>query len=298
MSTALLDYQHEIGGVLIGAGTAVLLGNIEGLGRATVRATDVDPPDQDGTWPGQDYYAARTVRIPAGIRTPGDAGAALDILASLQAAADDPGVRLQGGAVMDLRLKLPGRDVRVLHGRLRTLDADLEQVVHGWIPLDLQFVAVDPRFYADDLSVVSVPLGQVFGGGFSAPVRAPVRVTSTAGADARPGWVTNAGTAETWPLLRIDGPCTNPTITHVESGRALTLNTSIPAGDWIEIDTRPTWRTVLRGNGGNASTTLTGSSRIDLFSMPAGRSELRWTAVDDTNTCRLTVSWRSAWLAL
>lgn len=84
-------------------------------------------------------------------------------------------------------------------------------------------------------------------------------------------------------------------ITHVESGHVLRLNTTVDRSDFIEIDTRPTWRSVLRGTGGSVPLT---AGRLDTFSLPPGRSEIRWQALDPTNTSRLTVTWRSAWTTL
>jgi hypothetical protein len=97
-------------------------------------------------------------------------------------------------------------------------------------------------------------------------------------------------------VLTVNGPCANPRITHVETGRVLELRTTIPAGQSVVIDTRPTVRTVTRSGGGTL--TLTPASRIDAFSLPKGSSELRWTANDPTNTSSLSVRWAPAWIAL
>ncbi|MFF4409795.1 phage distal tail protein [Streptomyces sp. NPDC001404] len=296
MNTPLRDHQHDLGGLVIGTGTPVVIAAIEGLGRAPVRPNDIDPPQGDGVWVGPDYYTGRTVRIDAGIRTPGDQAQALDILATLQELHDDPAVRLTGGATTQLRLKLPGRDVRVLFGRLRKAEPTLKDLIHGWVPLDIEFLAADPLFHADTVQSTTIPLGRVSGGGFTAPVVAPVVVNPGPAAATRPGRITNEGTAPAWPVLRITGPCANARITHVETGRTLQVNATIAAGEWIEIDTRPTWRSALRSNGGHAQ--LTPASRIDLFALPSGSSEIRWSATDPTNTCRLAVSWRPAWTAL
>ncbi|MFD9792091.1 hypothetical protein ACFWXK_14195 [Streptomyces sp. NPDC059070] len=298
MTADLTDHQHELGGVVIGTGTPVVIATIEGLGRPEMRTADVDPPHADGVWLGADYYAARTVRIDAAIKTPGDQAAALDVLAALQRVHDDPAVRLSGGAATELRMKFPGRDVRVLTGRLRKAEADLAQLVHGWVPIDMEFVAGDPYFYSDLPQQVSLPLGVISGGGFRAPVNAPILVTPAPGGTQRPGHLSVEGTVPAWPVLRITGPCANPRITHVESGRVLELAATIGAGDWIEIDTRPPWRTVLRANGGNAAPALSPGSRLDRFTLPPGPSELRWQADDPTNTARLTCTWRPTWAAL
>ena len=73
---------------------------------------------------------------------------------------------------------------------------------------------------------------------------------------------------------------------------------TLAAGRWVELDTRPGYRTVTWDNGGNASAYLTPGSRIDLFSLPPDTSEMRWTAFDNTNTARMRLTWRDAYIAL
>jgi len=295
----LTDWQYELGGVLMGAGTPIQVIETTGLGRALVRDNDADQPSMDGAFAGPDYYTSRQVQFDAAVRIPGDPAACHDVVDALQAQADDPAVRLAGGVTMPLRMKRPGRPVKVLNGRLRKVDPEYAQVIHGYVPLDIEFVATDPTFYADADSVTEIPLGWLTGGGFAAPVVAPIYVQSGTVAADRPGWATNNGTGHAWPIIRITGPVATVTITHAETGRQLSFPTlNLSADQWIEIDTRPGYRTVTRENGGNASTLLSAASRIDLFSLPPGRSEMRWTGFDNTNTARMRLTWRDAYTAL
>lgn len=299
MPLELTDFQYDLGGVLIGAGTSVNVIETTGLGRPPVRDTDVDQPSMDGQFAGPDYWTARQVQFDAAIRIPGDPGACHSMVASLQAVTDAAAVRLAGGEGLTLRIKRPGRPVKQLTGRVRKLDPEYRQVIHGYVPLDLEFVAQDPTWYADQESTTELPLGWLTGGGFAAPVVAPIYVQDGTVAADRPGWVTNTGDADAWPVLRITGPCSNVTITHVASARSLALPTLTLASErWVELDTRPGYRTVTWDNGGNASAYLSPASRIDLFTLPPGTSEMRWTAFDSTNTARLRVTWRDAYTAL
>jgi hypothetical protein len=295
----LNDWQYDLGGVLIGAGTPVQVLETTGLGRPPVRDNDVDQPSMDGQFAGPDYWAGRQIQFDAAIRIPGDAAACHDMVAALQAATDPAAVRLVGGQGLTMRIKRPGRPVKSLTVRARKLDPEYKQVIHGYVPLDMEFLAHDPVFYADQDSITELPLGWLTGGGFAAPVVAPIYVQDGTVAADRPGWVTNGGDADAWPIIKITGPCANVTITHVASGRALALPTlNLAAGRWLQIDTRPGQRTVTWDNGGNASTYLSPGSRIDLFSLPPGQSEMRWTAFDSTNSARLAVTWRDAYIAL
>ncbi|MFF0009580.1 hypothetical protein ACFYQT_40000 [Streptomyces tibetensis] len=295
----LEDFQYDLGGVVIGAGTSVQVIETTGLGRPPVRESDVDQPSMDGQFAGPDYWAGRQIQFDAAIKIPGDPAACHDMVATLQAVTDAAAARLVGGQGLALRIKRPGRPVKQLTVRARKLDPEYGKVIHGYVPLDIELLAHDPTFYADEPSTTELPLGWLTGGGFAAPVTAPIYVQDGTVAADRPGWVTNQGTADAWPIMRITGPCANVTITHVVSGRSLTLPTlSLAAGRWVEIDTRPGYRTVTWDNGGNASTYLSPASRIDLFSLPPGQSEMRWTAFDGTNSARLRVTWRDAYIAL
>ncbi len=295
----LEDFQYDLGGVVIGAGTSVQVIETSGLGRPPVRESDVDQPSMDGQFAGPDYFGGRQIQFDAAIKIPGNAAACHDMVASLQAVTDAASVRLVGGQGMALRIKRPGRPVKRMTVRARKLEPEYRQVIHGYVPLDIELLAHDPTFYADEPSSTELPLGWLTGGGFAAPVTAPIYVQDGTVAADRPGWVTNNGTADAWPIMRITGPCSSVTITQVASGRSLNLPTlDLAAGRWIEIDTRPAYRTVPWDNGGNASTYLSPSSRIDLFSLPPGTSEVRWTAFDNTNSARLNVTWRDAYTAL
>ncbi|XUM00284.1 phage distal tail protein [Streptomyces venezuelae ATCC 10712] len=297
--TILADWQIDFAGVLIGHDTPVAVSNVEGLGAAELRTQDVLNPVDDGAFPGVDLYAPRTVRIEAGIRTPGDPAAALDKLAEIEAVAANAKVRRTAGALAQLRLRWPGRDTKVLFGRIRRAEAvSTAQAIHGWIPLDLEFTALDPRLHGDSISSITLPLDiSHSSGGFRAPLVAPI-TTGIATPETRPGWVINEGNVGAWPSIRITGPVANPRLVHVESGRVLELGLTLGVGERIDIETRPGTRWVLRNGTGNAASALSNASRLDLFQIPPGRSEIRWTATDYTNSTRLAVSWRPAWTAL
>lgn len=294
----LRDWQMDIAGILLGTGTDIPIGDVEGIGAPELRTQDVENPAGDGTFPGVDLYEARTIRLEAGIRTPGDPARGLDLLAQLQCAADNPAIRQAPGAHDVLRIQWPGRPTRRLYGRLRRVEAtSTANTVNGWIPLDIQFVAHDPRFHDDDASSLTLALSATGLGGFRAPLVAPL-TTGVAIPDERRGRLNNAGNLPAWPTLRITGPCTNPRIRHVQSGRVVELSVSLGTGEHIDVETRPGTRWVLKNGTTNLAPYLSAASRLDTFTIPPGTSELWWTARNYTNSTRLAVTWRSAWSAL
>lgn len=294
----MIPWQIEIAGVMLGPGTDIPVGDMDGLASAPVRSQDVDIPHGDGAFAGSDLYEARPITIEAGIRTPGSPQAALDILARLQSAADDPRVRTVPGAHTVLRIALPGRPAKRLHGRLREVQpASLKDLVHGWIPISITFTAHDPRFHADTENSLHLPLSAAGLGGLRAPIVAPV-TTGVAIPDERRGWVHNDGNRAAWPSLRITGPCSNPRIRHVETGKPIELAATIGRGEYVDIETRPGTRWVLLNGTGSLATALSPASRLDDFILPAGTSEVWWTARDHTADTRLSITWRSAYSAL
>ncbi|MDJ0383199.1 hypothetical protein [Streptomyces sp. G-G2] len=297
MTIVLKDFQVELGGVVIGHGTRVPMAEIEGLGRAPVRGDVVPRPGADGAWAGTDWYEARTIRIDCGIRTPGDPAAGVAILSDLQELADAPEARTTPGAVMPLRIQWPGRETRVLFGRLRRVDPSWENAAVGWIPLDIEFVAVDPRFYADSTSALTLSLSAKGLGGLKAPLVAPLN-TGVSLPDERRGWVRNGGTLAAWPSLRITGPCIDPRIYMPKTGQLLQLSVSLTTGEYIEIETRPGTRWALRNGAENVAAGMSTDSRLDRFQIPVGSTELWWTARGYSSASRLSVTWRAAFKSL
>lgn len=156
----LAPWQYEIGGVVLGRGSYVPVGDIEGLGAPATRPQDADNPNSEGTTPGRDFYGPRTLRFEAGIKTPGDPEKAAAILARLELALDDPEARTSPDGRHILRGRWPGHTTRRMYGRLRRMEAtSTATAVHGWIPLDIEFAGLDdPRWYDDELSALTLGL--------------------------------------------------------------------------------------------------------------------------------------------
>ncbi|MGP8302002.1 hypothetical protein ACTPOK_29595 [Streptomyces inhibens] len=304
----LAPWQYEIGGVVLGTGTRIPVGDVEGLGSPATRPQDADNPTGDGTFPGQDFYGPRTIRMEAGIKTPGDPVAAADLLARLELALDTPEARTRPEGRAVLRGRWPGHNTRRLYGRLRRVEAtSTTTAINGWIPLDIEFAATDPRWYADDLSKLRLGLDQAakhpsgdrtVDKSMGPPACCASVDPDHKPTDDRPGWIANHGNVASWPSIRIHGPVTNPRIWNTVTGRALELDLELRAGEWVEMETRPRTRWALRNGTVNVANDLTPRSRLDKFVIPRGRSEIGWSADDLTGTARLEMTWRSAYTAL
>ncbi|MEU0839487.1 hypothetical protein ABZ370_08450 [Streptomyces sp. NPDC005962] len=305
----LAPWQYEIGGVVLGTGSYVPVGNVEGLGAPATRPQDADNANSDGSSPGRDFYGPRPLRFEAGIKTPGDPVKAAEILARLERAVDRPDARTSPDGRHVLRGRWPGHATRRMYGRLRRMEASsTATAVHGWIPLDIEFVGLDnPRWYDDEPSKLTLGLDQ------AAPTTGADRTVDEAmgrpaacrpaapnhrPADDRPGWVTNHGDVPTYPSLRVHGPVTDPRIWNTATHRTLELDLSLREGEWVEMETRPATCWALRNGTVNVANDLSPASRLDLFTLPPGRSEIAWSATDPSGTARLEVAWRSAYTTL
>lgn len=108
--------------------------------------------------------------------------------------------------------------------------------------------------------------------------------------------VTNAGTVDVHPLLRLYGPCTDPRVENQSTGdRLVFTGLTVAAGDWIEIDCR---EATIRLNG------LASQSRYARLDFAAstflrllpGLNTVRYYPVSFSAGARLEVRYRSAWI--
>lgn len=120
--------------------------------------------------------------------------------------------------------------------------------------------------------------------------------------DAQPAGTTpivSAGTATTYPVIRMFGPCDGPTIQHTAADGTVSELTmpslSIAAGDFVEIDTRE--RTVLY----NANPADSRYSEIDFASsrwwaIAPGTQTVRFDPDTSSPPAQAEVVWRDAYI--
>lgn len=118
--------------------------------------------------------------------------------------------------------------------------------------------------------------------------------------------ILNSGSTDTWPVITITGPCTNPSIIYQGNSVSLMLQTSLAANQTAVISTVPWNRyvgvTSSIGADPYGSTPVGASlsgivrgSPLDALMIPAGASvPVTYSAQDLTGTSRCTVSWRNA----
>ena len=282
--TIVADYQLDVAGLLLGAGTSYELPDgVEGLGLPEVRTSDVPRPQDDGLFYGSDFLGKRTLTFRATILgdDPDDAGVKMDALAAVWQPPEG------SSANVPLTLEIPGQVSRVLFGRPRRLAFDLDNLKSGIVVATLQYDVADPRWYDAVQSVLSTAAATSGGG---RTYNRTYNMTYAAGGTGGNLTAINAGNRRTRPVLTITGPSNTPRVENVTAGRYLLFNLTLGVGDFLVVDLDA--RTVLLG--GTASRYSSLSSGSSWWDLAPGVNLLKFTSADSLGT--LQVAYRSAWL--
>lgn len=234
-------------------------------------------PRQSGAFSGRGYSVARTVTANG------------HIIAPTNQAAEDAFDRLNAAVRLDdtpFRVSQGGRTRwQMFHRSDDVLDTWLNDRTVAW---SLQMASDDWRKFGADVTG-STALPSTTGG-----LTLPTRVPFTINAVTVTGQVslTNPGNEPGPVVLRIDGPCQGPVITHVSSGAQLVFSSSLVLGpgEFLLIDMER--RTVLANGQASRSGYITsrGWSQFD-----PGVNTYSFTAAVYDAASLLTVTGTPAW---
>lgn len=141
--TITADWQAELRGVTMGAGTPfILTGPIGGLGLPAPRGGDQERGNSAGNVAGYDVANRRTLTVPLGINGT-DADDAWALYETLKAAWTSTVVDV----AFDLRLPGFASVSRRFYGRPRGLDVEIGLLKSGWVDALGTFDALDPFAY-------------------------------------------------------------------------------------------------------------------------------------------------------
>ena len=227
--------------------------------------------------------------------SPAQGSAAMDAYSSLAGWWNDPTIRLTDGAVQVFRAYYPGSSVvRRCYGRGRKIVPVMGQVFMGVVPFTSQFQCADNTWYSDTLQSVNMTTRPSYYGTFTPPVTPPYQLSAVLSyQDA----IVNIGTLPTWPVITIHGPISYPGYQVVNTQIGIEYLANMSASDTLVIDTRPWARTAMLNGNTSVAGLLTGSAMIALQAQP-GATRVRLLGQDKTGTATMTVSWRSATLAI
>lgn len=209
-------------------------------------------------------------------------------------------IRDSPGAVIPLRYRVGGRTRRV-YGRPRRFEAPPDnRILGGYVPISSDFKCVDGFHYDDVETAVTLQLGSLMadpdqvdsGGGFVFPVTFP---TTSLAPTTQQDQFRVLGDAPAYPVVRFNGPVTNPKL--VTDEWTLSLEHQIPTGSYVEIDTRPWRQTVLLNGTASLAGKLGRRQRLSRVAFEPGRFEAMYTGSTTANsTCE--VRWANTWTSL
>jgi len=272
----LIDWQNTT--IQLGTSTDYPVVSFDGLGVPNLRTSDTTRPRDHGAYLGVDYVDVRTVTL-SGFVQAADADTALELLDTLKArwcpSADPTDMHR-------LTFRLPGIGDRQLFGRPRRLAANVEQVAHGLIGWDLEFVASDPFIKSLAATSVSVPVSSVSGG---RTYDRDYDLTYPGSGVTGTTTVTVGGTCAARPTVVFHGPLTDPTLVNNTTGEQFGVNLTISAGDVLVVDFDA--RTVLLGGTSSRyGAVAAGSTWFDL-EVGQNRFRLNDSAGSTTGSCTI-----------
>lgn len=124
-----------------------------------------------------------------------------------------------------------------------------------------QCLAPDPAFYGPTAQVATFELENQEGTPVPTPVPTPIGEDTLDDT----GIILYAGSANSYPVIRINGPIIDPVITNETTGFSIEFidDTEIALGEWWEIDTAA--GTIVDENGDSQLGSLSSESSLSLF---------------------------------
>jgi len=281
---SLSAYQWSFNGYVGGPGTDLEVRELTGIDMPAVRSGDSGRPRDHGMFRGLDVMGGREPSLTGDLHplsgTLEEAEGELD-------AATVPG----GSEDTPLFLNLEGWGTLACMARVRKrqMPRDIQLALGNLGKVALLWAADDPRWYAQTQQASVAPLNPT--SGFSFPL------SFGGGSVAGSLSITNTGNIEARPLLIVEAPCENPSITNVTAKGSpnLTFNLTVGAGAKLVIDTDMHTATYY-----TAGTTL-GATRLGTlaygsqwWTLAPGVSTIQFLAA--TAEGDLSCQWASAYL--
>ena len=153
----------------------------------------------------------------------------------------------------------------------------------------VSLIAHDPFFK----SALSLDAGtSTITTGLTIPFTIPATITSPNRFDTT---IDNEGDVPTGPVIEIDGPCTNPVLANITSGKILGVNVVVPTGGVLTIDMG--LRTITLVSGGSTSNLL-GSMTGVFWELLPGTNDVSIYSQDPSNPFDTTISWIGKFLGV
>jgi hypothetical protein len=258
------------------------------VGDANRAVDDLSAADGDGNLFGADSIAGRTVALSFGVdgATAAETRSRYETLAALWRA---DSIRSKPGATFEL----VAPSGRAAIGRPRRIAPSEFRLLHYPPAIDIEadFETADDLWYADQLERI-VTLGTIGVGAIEVPMSVPVPSTPPT---ERPQGFTVGGSVDTWGIFTAFGPISAPEIEIPGVLRYSFSRLTLAYDQWIQVDTRPWRRTILRNDGAPLGGALdSSSSLLSEGGLPPGAHQLVLRGSSPTGTPRASVRWRDA----
>lgn len=215
---------------------------------------------------------------------------ALDTLGKTATEWRAPLIRNEIGAFTSIRYQLAGRTRRVF-GRPRRFEySPSNAILNGYVPIQADFQCVDSYTYDDVEQAVMMPLEVLPSGGLVLPTVFP---TSSLPSGSRDSTVLVDGDAETYPIIRFEGPITNPSVECADW--ALSLSMTLADGEYVEVDTRPWVQTALLNGDISVAGALGTRQWLSRMKLTPSQHDFTYRGSAGGAGATCTVRWRSAW---
>jgi hypothetical protein len=278
-------YSFSFNGQIFGGvGSPYQILSVDGLeSLPQIRNQDDNRGFNDGMFTGRDFLGGRYLSMI--IQTYGDGTNSAQVnYETLQSV-----LLPQSSGTTPLYFKLPTAtgdqyiDVRV-RGLTTTITPDY---TYGQITSQLELFAPDPRYYNSNQQTAtmaySTPTGRIYNrvynltyGGGSATI------TTT---------ITNNGWTDTYPIITITGPITNPTVGNQTQNKALNLVGTFSSSDALVVDL---YNKLITLNGQPARNLLISG---DWFSAQPGNNQFYFVGTGTLfGTTQASVVWHSAYI--
>ncbi|MEV6159427.1 hypothetical protein AB0L53_54755 [Nonomuraea sp. NPDC052129] len=259
--------QVEWNGVLWGPTTDVnVLLPVDGwLGTPSVDNRNVSRPNRGGAWDARKLPQQRIVSIRLQADSATDPTQVHEVLDQVIAA-----TRISSGdEPLPLVVKGYGPP-RLAYGQVIDRPILMDGKYNAGLPdIGVLIACGDPNIYSLERRGATIPVG-----------------TPTA--------LSNAGNTETSPIIRMEGPVTNPVLVNQTLDRTLRFSITVPSGQILEIDVKNGTVTLA---GVNKMSTLTGAGIVPVQDMvlDAGPNTIAYTATSGGDN-GADFLWRDAWL--
>jgi hypothetical protein len=242
------DGEVEWNGTLWGPATDVkVLLPVEGwLGSPSIDNLNVARPGRHGAWDARKLAQQRIVSIKLQPASASDPTQVQDLIDQVFAATGIP----ETEEPFPLVVKAYGPP-KLAYGQVVDRPMVLDGDYNAGLPtIGLIVACADPRLYSLERQGVTVPLGS-------------------------PTALANTGNASAHPIVRLEGPVTNPALDNQTLGRSLQFAITLGVGEVLEIDTDNGTATLA---GVNKMSTLTSGVPVSDFVLAAGSNTIHYTA--------------------